>query len=258
MNNQTVIKALGIFIFVVMALSMLAFAYIYMGKDTTSSSGTNTSDSFPQATSATYNYTLTFDTNVLTELNAGKFGAMTNYSNKAEIDSAVLKVEGVSKVTSQFKKESFDANSWVYLAELSIKRNYDLSEIAKKIGDLNYFDKVQGWDSMKYVTVAVPSSLMIHNVDLNMDKNFSFPTATISALASSQTKPGDEIVVSGSMQAQGTAILSLQLTEKTNKTQQAQQLAEIMKQLQQDQNKPVDTNTSQQDTNVALNVDLNK
>ena len=261
LDKQTIVKGLGLFILVIMALSMLAGAFLMAdnkgsGSDTTTP---NPDDFFPEANATPFTYNITFDSNVLKELDSARFGAMTSSINKAGIDANILKIEGVSKVASQFKKTQSDSNAWVYLAELTFKKGTDKQGVIKLISDLNVFDKSQGSDAMKYVTIKTPTSVMLHNTDLNIDRNFSFDTenlSTVSALTPLGTMPTDEITLSGQIKLQGKSILSLELMETENKTQMAQ-WEEMMKQIQIDSNTPIDTNIPTDGNTATIQIGTN-
>jgi len=243
MDNSTMVKTFGIIILIVMAFSMIAGAFLMADRGNTPDATVDpNAEVLPEPNATTFNYTLTFDANVIRDLGSIKFGAMTSSIDKPSIDAKVLKVEGVSKVTSQFSKLSPDANDWVYLADIVLKKNADAQTVASAVGDLNAFDKNQGFDAMKRITISVPTSVMLHNVDLNIDRNFPFTSTTLSALAQMSTVSSDEITVSGSIQIQGSAIVSLNLVEQANKTS-AKLYEEYLQQITQDQNTIIDTNT---------------
>ena len=257
MDKTQIVKYLGIFVLVVMALSMAA---VILSVDKYSNSTSDSTDTLPVAKDNPFDYTLTFDANAIKDLSGARVAAMTTQTNKTIIDSAVLKIEGVSKVTSQFKKTSVDSNSWVYLAEVSMKKGADLFVITKALSDLNFFDKAQGIQAMKYITIAVPSSVMIHNVDLNIDRNFSFPSTTLSALASVGTQSGDELIVTGTITVQGKVINAISLMEQQNLTKD-KQLQDLTNQIQIDTNAPIDSNTASAkpiDTNTKTDSNLSK
>jgi hypothetical protein len=261
LDKQTIVKGLGLFILVIMALSMLAGAFLMANNGDTSSTDptVNPDDIFPESNATAFTYNITFDSNVLKELDSARFGAMTSSIDKASIDSTILKIEGVSKVVSQFKKTQVDSNVWVYLAELTFKKGTDKQVVSKNISDLNVFDKSQGSDTMKYITVKTPEYVLLHNADLNIDRNFSFDTAnlsTVSALVPLGTMPTDEITVGGQIKVQGKAVLSLELMEIENKTQMAK-WEEMMKQIQIDTNAPVDTNTPTEENTATIQIDTN-
>lgn len=251
MDNKTIVKYLGILVLVVMAFSMLAVGMLSANNN----SNDNSTDPLPQAKDNPFDYTLSFSTNPIKDLSSARLGGLTSETNKSLIDSAVLKVEGVSKVTSQFRKTSLDANNWVYLAELSVKKGFDVVSVAKNISDLNFFEK-GNFEAMKYMTINVPSSVMLHNIDLNIDRNFSFPTATLSSLVNTSTVSGDEIIVNGQITVQGSAILSLELIESKNVTQE-NALQDYLNQIQSDQNSSVqvDQNTLV-DANAPIDTNL--
>ena len=250
MDNSTMVRALGIIILVVMAFSMIAGAFLMADRGSNPDQTVDpNANNLPEPNASTFNYTLTFDANAIRDLSSIRFGAMTSSLDKTSIDSAVLKIEGVSKVSSQFRKTTPNATDWVYLADISLKKNTDPQTVASAIGDLNSFDKNQGFDAMKLITISVPTSVMLHNVDLNIDRNFSFPSTTLSALAQMNTKSSDELVVSGSIQLQGSAIISINLLEQENITN-TKLYEELLQQMQADQNVPIDTNTPAQDINL--------
>ncbi len=250
MDKTTMVRGLGIFILVVMAFSMIAGAFLMADRSNTpTETDPNADNTLPEPNATTFNYTMSFDSNAIRDLGTIRVGAMTSTLDKAGIDSKVLKVEGVSKVSSQFRKNTPDANDWVYLADVVLKKTYDPQTVAIAIGDLNVFDKNQGFDAMKLISISVPSSIMLHNTDLNIDRNYSFPSTTLSALAQMNTTPSDELTISGSIQLQGSAVISLNLMEQTNWTKQ-KLYEEFLKQMQADQNAPIDANTQLVDLNL--------
>jgi hypothetical protein len=257
LEKEKIVQFLGIFVFVFMALSMIAAGLLYTDKDNTPSSNT---DTLPSATENAFNYTMTFDASVTKELSSLRFGGMTSETNKAAIDAAIMKVDGVSKVSSIFKKTAMDTNEWLYLAEISLKKNFTTADVSGKIKTLSFFNQSEEPAAMKYVVIAVPPWAIIHNVDLNIDKNFSFPATTLSALANSFTQAGDTISVQGTAQIQGKAILSIELIEINNLSQEAR-IQEILKNIA-DQNATVastspDTNAPILDINLPTVVDNN-
>ena len=258
LNKETIVKGLGLLILVIMALSMLAGAFLMA--DSRNSGSTNTTapveDSFPDSTATAFTYDITFDSNVLKELDSARFGAMTSEINKAGIDSNISKIEGVSKVASLFRKTQVDSNVWLYLAEITFKKGTDKKEIIAKISDLNFFDKTQGSDAMKYITIKTPDFVLLHNQDLNIDRNFSFDTtemSTVSALVPLGTMPSNEITVSGQIRLQGKTVLSLELMESINLTQQ-KQWEEIMKNIQIDSNTPKDANVLTDENTKTIQI----
>jgi len=230
MDSKKTVRIVGIIVAVVMALSMISFALIYVDRQPT---GTDTTNTLPVATDKPFNYTLSFEATALKDAGAIKIALMTSNSNKALIDLAISKIEGVSKVTSQFKKNSLDSNDWVYLADITLKKNTDIVSTITKMLDVNYFNAAGGFDARKQITVSAPSWVMLKNTDLNIDRNFSFTTTTLPALASIGTTTGDKLQIDGTITVQGSAINALSLYETVNLTQKAPQ----------DLNKPTDANT---------------
>jgi hypothetical protein len=252
LDKNDIVKFLGLAFVVIFVLSMLAAGLLYNNTDTSN----NNSNVLPSPKENAYNYTLTFDTTATKELTSFRFAGTTSSTDKAMIDSEVLRTAGVSKVTSVFKKLSTDANNWIYLAEVSIKKDYTVTGVYDGLSQISYFDKSSPPEAMKYMVISVPAWVMIHNTDLNTDKNFSFPSVTLSSLTSLGTQAGDSINVSGNMRAQGQAILSLELIETTNYTQQ-DNIQKILDQIKsQDQNAPLDAN-SPSDTNTPIIIDGN-
>jgi hypothetical protein len=216
-----------------MALSMLAAGFLYGSKNTDD----NPID-VPTPTATAFDYTLNFDTQAIKELGSARFVTYTSELDKTRIDSQIMKIEGVSKIISQFKKETPDANKWIYYGELTIKKGADLETVLTSISDLNVFIKADGIQAMKYVTISVPSSIMLHNSDLNIDRNFSFPTTTLSSLVNIYTSPSDKLNVSGSIKVQGSAILYIELIEKKNYTKE-ELYSQVITEQASDENTPI-------------------
>jgi hypothetical protein len=203
---------MGILIIVVMAGSMFAAMFLYGNNEDNTNPDNPTI--IPQETAFTYN--ISFDTNALRELNSMKFELATSVINKAQIDSMVQKVEGVSKVSSEFAKSSFDSNYWYYDATVALKRDSDAYSIFQTIKDMNAFYDDKGLMAGKYITVSVPETVVIHHADLNVDRNFAFSQTTMPALVDLTTVSGDNVLVSGTIKVQGKAMLEIELMESKN------------------------------------------
>jgi hypothetical protein len=220
METHNIIKIFAIVIVAVMAFSMLAAGLLYAKNDT--SSGTDTTNNLPTPSATPFTYNVSFDANALKELGTIRLSANTALSDKQSIDAGVLNVAGVLKVNSQFRKTALDANDWYYIAEVSLKKNTAPIPVVQNLFDLNYFeqDKKSGFFAAKYITISAPSSVMLHNTDLNIDRNFSFDSQTLSALAGLNTSPGDRLGITGTVTIAGSAVTALSLVEEINKTQQ--------------------------------------
>ena len=243
MDSAKMTRIAGIVIVIVMAISMVSFAYIYVDRDNTNSGNDN---ELPQATDKPFDYTISFEATALKDAGAMKIALMTSSSDKMLVDLAVSKIEGVSKVSSQFKKNTLDANDWVYLADITLKKNTDFAFVVTQMLDINYFDATQGFNARKQITVSAPAWVMLKNTDLNIDRNFSFTTTTLPALAMLKTTPGDKLQVDGTITVQGSAINALNLYETINLTQDVSTDLNVPT----DANIPVDTNAPI-DTNSA-------
>ncbi|MEK6958624.1 MAG: hypothetical protein AABW59_01120 [archaeon] len=224
MQNNEMLKWFGLFIVAVMALSMLAAGLLYRENDT-SGADVDAANILANQNQATFNYTITFDTNALKELNALRFAAKTSLTDKQTIDDAVLKVSGVSKISSKFVKQPNETD-WYYFAEVSLKRDSDSSLISSEISKLEVFTSdASSFEAMKYMTISSPGKVSIHNTDLNVDRDFNFEISTLSSIVSLETIPNDNITVSGTMTLSGNAIQSLDLLEKLNNTSSPKQFS---------------------------------
>lgn len=244
METSKILKIFAIVIVIVMAFSMIAVGYLWLENSPAQNNNAgNGTDNLPTPSATAFTYTVSFDANALRDVGTLKIGAYTSVLDKSAIDSSILKVDGVSKVLSQFTKTSQDSNAWVYLADVTLKKNGDALLAANSILDLNYFDQSRKSDFLaaKYITVSAPPWVMLHNSDLNIDRNFSFPSPTLSAISSLTTSAGDLLVVGGQLKLQGSSILSLSLTEQQNLTQAP---------------RVIDTNSFTVDTNAPV-VDAN-
>ncbi len=250
-KKENILKALGIFVVVVMALSMAA-AVLYVEPNPI-----NDDDTPPEPIGTQYNYTFSFDSNAVKDIGALKAFAFTKVLDKESIDDKVLDINGISKVSSQFKKESTDSGEWIYIAEIAIKRGSNLNQIIADFLDINFFNQEKRSESgaLKQITVAAPKDLMIHNVDLNIDKSFSFEMETLPVWANTNTSQGDELTIQGTMVMQNKVIVELSLIEVKNIT--TDRIIEQLMQQMQDQNAPLDSNSPPIDLNLPL-PDLNK
>jgi len=246
-QNKTV-KYLGIIILILMAFSMIAGIAISVMNNPIQT--INPDNSLPEPTATIFSYTLSFDANAIKDLSSFRTALVTSFEDKALIDTEVKKITGVSTVSSQFRKDSADANTWIYLAEVTTKKNASITDILTGIYSIKYFDANSDKLAMKHMTINVPKSVMLHNTDLNIDRNYSFPSTTLSALTQIVTLPGDELTVEGTIQLQGSVINSIELVESANKTAQNKMMEDLQKQIdEQNNNIVVDQNITLIDVN---------
>ena len=206
MEQETLMKTVGIAIVVVMAFSMIAVAFIStQNNPSTDSDGINTN---PIINS--FEYQLDFETTTIKELNSFRMVAKTSNLDKSQIDNAIQEMDGVSKVGSEFRN---NANGvWDYFAEITLKKTANLNDILNQIFELEYFvgtEKV----AMKYMTIASPGELILYNSELDINRNFTFTQTTLPALVFIETMPGDTISVGGSVTLRGVDITALELIE---------------------------------------------
>ncbi len=248
MKQEEKVKYLGIIILILMAFSMIAG--IAISVITNPIETDNTTNDLPDPTATTFNYSLSFDANAIKDLSSFRTALVTSFEDKILIDTEVKKVDGVSSVNSQFRKDSTDSNSWIYLAEVTIKKTANLNEVLNGVYSVKYFDANADKLAMKHMTINVPKNVMLHNTDLNIDRNYSFSSTTLSALTQINTMPSDELTVEGTIQLQGNAIVAIELIESMNKTEQDRLVKEWEAQMvDSNQQLTIDTNNSNTDTN---------
>lgn len=204
-------KIFGIFIAIAMAGSLIAGGFIFMDPDQDIFAPPQT-DLNLNSTPSTFNYQINFDTNVLSELNSIRVALETDSLNINEINSSIRELDFVNKITrSQFVKYK---SGQYYFAEIDFKKNTDLTNAFNQISSLNYFTGFK--EGMKRVTITVPETTKVKNIDLNIDRTFNFEYETSVALVSLSTQINDEINVSGEISLQGNTILNLELSETEN------------------------------------------
>jgi hypothetical protein len=214
MEKTKAMKTLVILVTIALAGSIVAVGLVYNeDPDTTI---VDPADILNRPASA-FEYEIAFDANVIKELNSIRLAAETSVINKQEVDSAIQALDGVSRITSSsFRK--IDADRWIYLAEIDLKRSTDISAGVQEILSLDSFNGDK--EAMKRVSINIPQTVTVNNSDLNISRDFSFEYPTTFALASLTTLPGDIISVSGSITLQGQAVLALELLESANQTAQ--------------------------------------
>jgi hypothetical protein len=210
MKQEKFYQILGIIIIIAFAGSMFG-AFLYAPQP---SSNNNTSP--PTQNKTTYNYSISFDTKVIQELQAIRVAAETSSLNKQEIDLDVQKIEGVARIQfSEFRKQE---NSWLYFAQIDLKKQASPNEVIERIFDLNYFDAYK--EAMKRVSISTPDdAIELYNTDLDITRKFTFEYPTTFTIADLNTMPEDEIRVNGTIQLQGKDVLFLELIEAYNYTQ---------------------------------------
>ncbi len=208
-------KIIGILIVIAMAGSMFAIGSLNSNKD----SGTTDTPINTNPIVNPYDYPLSFQTTAIKELNSFRMVVKTSELNKQEIDLAIQKVDGVAKVSSQFRKT--DSAQWDYFAEISLKKNILIGDVLDEIYSLSYFDGTEKV-AMKYMTVSSPGELQLYNQTLDINRNFVFEATTLPALVSIETMPGDIIALKGTVTLQGKNITALELIESSNVTAQPQ------------------------------------
>ena len=213
MEQDMILKAGGIIIVVVMALSMIAVAGIsVMEQGTNSGNGSNINTN-PIVTP--YAYDLEFNTSAIKELNSFRMVAGTTHLTKTDIDNAIKDIDGISKISSEFRKAQ--DSSWLYYAEITLKKTAVLDDAINNIYALEYFDTGEKV-AMKYMTISSPGELELYNKDLDINRNFTFAASTLPALVGIETMPGDEISVSGTVTLKGKEVTALELMENNNIT----------------------------------------
>jgi hypothetical protein len=247
-KQEEKVKYLGIIILVLMAFSMIAGIAISVINNPIQPDNTN--NDLPDPTATTFNYSLSFDANAIKDLSSFRTALVTSFDDKLLIDAELKKVSGVSTVSSIIRKDDATAINWTYLAEVTIKKTANINEVLNGIYLVKYFDANADKLAMKHMTINVPKSVMLHNTDLNIDRNYSFTSTTLSALTQISTMPSDELTVEGTIQIQGSAIVSIELIESANKTAQSRMIEEWEAQMI-DQNGQliIDTTNTSVDTN---------
>ncbi|MCX6801012.1 MAG: hypothetical protein NTZ73_02395 [Candidatus Diapherotrites archaeon] len=218
-KKEKMLQALGILVVVVMGGSMIAGAILSTEKNANKN---NQEETPTTVETSKFNYTASFETTVLKELNFVRFAAITEESDIYKIDKFVKGIDGVKSVSiSNFKTQTgFPEGEWVYFAEISIEKNASPSAVAEKILASGFFSGEQGtYEVKKSVTISVPKEPMIlRNTDLNMDVNFSFEGKAQTAWVELSTIPNDSIVVGGTIQLQGKTLVNAELLESSNNT----------------------------------------
>jgi hypothetical protein len=227
-EQTKMVRYFGILVAAIMAFSMIAgIGYMVLNDPIIQN---NNNDNPLEPTVSSFNYSLSFDANAIRDLSSFRVGLLTSLEDKAILDAEVKKVEGVSTVASQFRKDSTDSNEWIYLAEISVKKNAKLETVLEGIYAITYFKESSDKMAMKHMTISVPKSVMLHNADLNIDRNYSFASTTLSALTNISTVAKDELVVTGSITLQGSVITAIELIESQNKTEENRLISQIQTQ----------------------------
>ena len=216
MAKESKMQKWGLVIVIVMAASMFALPFLYSGDDQPTDN-TPVDQSLTDGT--TFTYTTTFDANVIKELNSIRFAVSTSVLDKTSIDQAVLKVNGIANIASEFRKN--DANTWLYVATATLKKNFSADEVINGIFDLSYFNGEQA--AYKYVTINSPTQVLLQNTQLDLNRKFSFENATLSALVPLGTQIGDSISVDGTVKLQGNQITAAEFIQNSNNTAAPQQ-----------------------------------
>lgn len=203
-------KIIGIIIIVALAGSMIAAAIIYMPESSQINPDITPTDQ------PTFNYEISFETQVIQELESIRIAAETSEINKTKIDSEIQNVEGISRIQFSEFRNVGDGN-WFYFAEITLRKNFDLEKIVEDIFKINYFDGEK--QAMKKVSISTPQeNIDLNSSDLNMSRKFVFEYPTTFTIASIETLPGDKIIVEGTISLKGNTIVFIELVEIENKT----------------------------------------
>lgn len=218
MNNNDLVKYLGILIALVMLVSFIGFGLLYGNNINTSAIDTSTEQLVDNKEEFSYN--ISFDTSALSEINALRLVASTTSIDKDEIDSLVSKVSGVSRVSSRLTKLA-DFEGWFYYAEVYLKKGVDSSIVAENILAIDLFSKDPSESQVvKYMTISAPASVKLFNPDSNISRDYNFESTTVSALVDLATLPGDKISVTGTIKLIGKTITGLELKKVIQPTLQ--------------------------------------
>ena len=261
LDKGKIVQIVGIFIIIIMAASMFAIGVLY---NSGNSSSNNTPADTTPLTASKFNYSLSFDTNAIKDMGTIKLAAKTTATDKDAVDASVLKVTGVAKIIeSSFMKDQSGGTGWYYIAKLSLKKGADPKTVSGSVFALSYFTSDQSSnDVRKYMTVAA-KPIVIHNTDLNVDRDYNFDTTTLLAMTTLDTMPSDEITVGGTMVLQGTVVASIDLFENANITAESKfySFSKVMKITSIDTNTPADSNihwSATIDANTLFIPDLGK
>lgn len=223
LEQEKMVKYFGIFVAVTMVISLFA----YVGYVALSDPIIPSEEDYFEPNATLFSYNLSFDTNAIKDLSSFRVALTTSIEDKVMIDSEIKKIEGVNNIASQFKKEDISSKEWIYFAEVMLKKNASISQVVDSIYSLDFFDSSFEKVAMKHMTISVPKSVILHNPDLNIDRNYSFTTPVLSALTSIDTLPGDELIVEGLISLQGSLINSIELIEIENKSLQERLMKEF-------------------------------
>ncbi|HNV00847.1 MAG TPA: hypothetical protein PKK60_00265 [archaeon] len=216
MNNNDLVKYVGISVAIIMVISTIGIGLLY-GQDNNSSASTPSTEQLID-NKEEFSYDISFETSALSELNALRLVILTTSVNKDEIDALVTKIDGVNRVSSRLTKLA-DFNGWFYYAEIYLKKGSDPSIVSNDVLAIDLFSQnPEDGQIVKYVTVGAPTTVKLSNPDLNISRDYNFESTTVSALVSLDTLPGDSISVSGTIKLIGKAISGLELIEETNLT----------------------------------------
>lgn len=218
MNNNDIVKWIGIITLLAMVLSLVAVAFLY--GPTQNDSASELSNEQLYSTNEEFFYNISFETKTLSELNALRMVAKTDSLEKENIDSAVTKIDGVSRISSRLTKlENFEG--WFYYAEIYLKRGTSASLVAENVLSLDFFSQnSQEQQVLKYMSVSTPGQIKLVGTDSNITRDYNFDSGTVSALVGLSTISGDNVSVSGTIGLIGKNISSLELIEESNLTAQ--------------------------------------
>jgi len=206
-------KIIGIIIIIALAGSMLAAALIYLPDN--SNQQNVDPDLIPQ-NQPVFNYTTSFETQIIQDLEAIKIIVETSEMNKSEIDYSIQKIEGISRIeSSQFI--STGSEKWYYLAEINLRKNTNIKQIVEEIFSQQYFNGEK--QAMKRVSISTPKEdINLVDSETNFSRKFQFDYATTFAIVSLDSLPNDNIIVEGTIRLQGNTITYIELMETENKT----------------------------------------
>ncbi len=249
MNNNDVVKWLGIIVLVAMFGSMIAAAFLY--GPTSNNSASDLSNEQLVSTTEEFSYDISFETTALSELSALRLVVKSNSTDKELVDASVSKIEGVNKLSSKFTNLA-DFNGWFYYAEIYLKKGSNASLVAKNILALEHFSQdAQDSQVVKYMTVKTPEQVKLTNTDLNISRDYNFEITTVSALVDTNTNPKDELMVSGTIKLIGNAISYLELMEQINLTKYYESMSDLN--LENEITINEDLNSIEEDLNTTSN-----
>ncbi len=188
--------------------------FLNLSTDNTQPNVPTPNDSTNQVTQVSYEAS-SVESKVIQLFPSGVFIAKADYDSVAEANAKLTSIDGVATVlTSQFVDPQ-PGRPENFRAEL---RFTDVSVIPGVIERLSAAEGFSGAQVFPQALISLPKDVEFSNPDLGLTQEYTFPNPQTQAFITSQTREGDDILVTLNATFRGQTLVNVLAVEQSNLT----------------------------------------